>query len=221
MKLEDFLRRGAEVLALGDATIRTEGRTDWGGSHVAPGEFAAFRAAALSFLQNLFGEHHPYYRDFDARIDTSISANARAGRAIVEAAVDELRGGWFVSTRGLLSAEIFGDFLEMADHLLTEGYKDPAAVLIGSVLEKHLRYLASKNGIPTEVAKGAGQIPKKADLINAELTKANVYNGLDQKNITAWLDLRNKAAHGHYNEYDAALVVLMHQGVSNFMAKTI
>jgi hypothetical protein len=60
---------------------------------------------------------------------------------------------------------------------------------------------------------------KKADQMNADLAKANVYNMLDQKQITTWLDLRNKAAHGKYSEYTEDQVGLMIQGVINFMAR--
>ena len=41
--------------------------------------------------------------------------------------------------RRLLQAEVFADFLEMAEHLLDNGYKDPAAVLQGAVLEDSLK----------------------------------------------------------------------------------
>lgn len=39
----------------------------------------------------------------------------------------------------LIHADVFADFLEMADELQSKGFKDPAAVLTGSVLEEHLR----------------------------------------------------------------------------------
>ncbi|AIY39887.1 hypothetical protein LT85_0727 [Collimonas arenae] len=42
---------------------------------------------------------------------------------------------------------------------------------------------------------------------------------LDQKSVTAWLDLRNKAAHGKYSEYTKEQVEVMCQGVVNFMAR--
>jgi hypothetical protein len=61
--------------------------------------------------------------------------------------------------------------------------------------------------------------PKKADLLNAELTKSHVYNNLDQKAVSAWLDLRNKAAHGRYGEYNDKQVENMIQGVTEFMAR--
>jgi len=107
----------------------------------------------------------------------------------------------------------------MADHLLSEKYKDAAAVMIGSVLEEHLRQLCAKTAIEVSVTKNGKSLPKKADLLNAELAAISVYNKLDQKQITAWLDLRNKAAHGHHSEYDAEQVQGMLSGVTNFMSR--
>ena len=65
--------------------------------------------------------------------------------------------------------------------------------------------------------KNGDTIPKKANTLNADLTKAGVYGVLEQKNISAWLDLRNRAAHGKYGEYNQEQVELMYQGVLNFI----
>jgi hypothetical protein len=73
--------------------------------------------------------------------------------------------GYISSVAELIHADLFADFLEMWDHLLSRDYKDPAAVLAGSVLEGHLRKLCEKAGIPTV----KDTAPKKADLLNAEL----------------------------------------------------
>ena len=108
----------------------------------------------------------------------------------------------------------------MAAHLRQEGYKDPAAVMIGGVLEEHLRQLCIKSGIDPTYPKDGKDLPKTADRMNNDLTGANIYNKLYQKNVTSWLDLRNKAAHGHYSEYDAKQVELMEAGVLDFIAKT-
>jgi hypothetical protein len=75
------------------------------------------------------------------------------------------------------------------------------------------------NSIAVERIKKGKPIPKKADLLNSELTSAEIYNKLDQKGITSWLDLRNKAAHGKYTEFTKDQVKLMYQGVSNFMMR--
>lgn len=123
--------------------------------------------------------------------------------------------GYLATVAELIHADIFSDFLKMAEYLLSEGYKDPAAVIIGSVLEEHLRQLCVKKGIAVTVAGKA----KKADLLNSDLAAQSVYSKLDQKSITAWLDLRNKAAHGKYTEYSKEQVALLLQGVRDFMAR--
>ena len=107
----------------------------------------------------------------------------------------------------------------MSKHLLDEKYKDPAAVMIGSVLEEHLRQLCSNNSVDTEIVKGTDRVPKKADLMNSDLVKAGIYGVLEQKNVTAWLDLRNRAAHGKYSEYTFEQVQLMYQGVLDFITR--
>ena len=107
----------------------------------------------------------------------------------------------------------------MAEYLLSEGYKDASAVIIGSVLEEHLRQLCQANSIDIEVLSGRKKIPKKADVMNADLAKAGVYGKLEQKNVTAWLDLRNNAAHGKYSLYNADQVRTMYEGVLEFASR--
>jgi hypothetical protein len=87
------------------------------------------------------------------------------------------------------------------------------------VLEEHLRQLAGAKGIAVEEARGGQMVPRKADTLNADLAKAGVYNKLDHKQVTAWLDLRNKAAHAKYGEYSEEQVRLMLEGVRQFVAR--
>ena len=50
--------------------------------------------------------------------------------------------------------------------------------------------LCQKNNISTIL----NDRPKKADAMNSVLYTMEIYSKLDQKNVTAWLDLRNKSA---------------------------
>jgi hypothetical protein len=132
----------------------------------------------------------------------------------------DVNSGYLKSYSELLHGELFGNFLEMADHLLEEGYKDAAAVITGSTLEEHLRQFCKKNIIDIEITNATGNIiPKKADKMNSDLASANVYNKLDQKSVTAWLDLRNKAAHGKYNDYTKDQVQMMISGIRDFITR--
>jgi hypothetical protein len=134
---------------------------------------------------------------------------------ILKALRADYLAGYMNTVEQLIHADLFSDFLEMAEYLLNQGFKDPSAVLVGSVLEEHLRKLCLHNSIDIM----NGDKPKKADSLNAELAGTTVINKLDQKSITAWLDLRNKAAHGNYNEYTQEQVQLMFEGVRNFMSR--
>lgn len=125
--------------------------------------------------------------------------------------------GYLQTIQELVHADLFADFLEMAEYLLEEGYKDPAAVMVGGVLEEHLRKLAIKNGI--QVLENGKS--KKADRLNSDLAGGCVHSKLDQKSITAWLDLRNKAAHGKYSEYQHEQVLLMLLGVRDYLTRLI
>ncbi len=217
MNVADFSTRADAIIALGEQVLPTWRTTQYGHEYDNT-LYASFRAAGMSFLANTFGTDHPYYREFEKHSADAYTTTLKSSIGVLKAARDEVAGGWAVSTRGLVSAEIFADFLEMAEHLLEQGYKDPAAVMIGSVLEEHCRKLAQKHGVPLEVPdKNGNPVPKKAEVINADLQKAGVYNLLQQKSVTAWLDLRNKAAHGKYAEYSEDHVQLMLAGLRVFL----
>jgi len=219
MKIDQIKVRVNELILLADRVISTDRRIEFVGNSVDSELFQEFRAAGLSFFKNSFGEQHPFYKEFNNNVNDSYTSKSREGRGILKAAKQEIDGGWIFTVKGIVSAEIFSDFLEMAEHLLNESYKDAAAVMVGSVLEEHLRQLCLKNSIPIDRVKNGKPIPKKADLLNSELASASIYNKLDQKSITSWLDLRNKAAHGKYSEYSKEQVEFMHQGVMNFMMR--
>lgn len=104
----------------------------------------------------------------------------------------------------------------LASEMHERGDKDIAAFVAGRTLEEHLRKLAVKSGIPTERTRG---VPCKADALNGALANIGVYNWLQQKVVTALLDLRNKAAHGRSSEYDAAQVSAMIRDVRDFLTR--
>jgi len=112
----------------------------------------------------------------------------------------------------LLHADLFSDFLEMAEYFLEEGFKDPAAVMAGGVLEEHLRKLCARHAVC---------LPgnPKLDAMNAELMKAGAYTKSELKLVSGWADLRNKAAHADWTKYADEEVRLMIQGIRFFIGK--
>lgn len=187
---------------------------------------AKIRSGGLSLIEKMYSQSSAFYKDFDLytsdvyvksrHVMVALTSSAGTLRAIQE----EVEGGWFTTIKSIIAAEIFTDFLDMASYLLSEGYKDPAAVMIGGVLEEHLRQLCGKHAIDSTILKDGKDIPKTADRMNADLGNAEVYSKLYQKGVIGWLDLRNKAAHGRYSEYDIKQVQLMEQSVLDFITKT-
>ena len=221
MNKNDLIKRIDQLISQGKAVLSTKKHSEWSGNYVDMGLQVGFRSASLSFIKNLYGESHPFFIDFNQRVNGQSLSETENGINILTAILSEVDNDWLISVKSMVSAEIFSDFLEMSNYLLVQNYKDPAAVMIGSVLEEHLRLLCKNNSVDIDfVNKSGDTIPKKADTMNSDLAKANAYGVLEQKSVTAWLDLRNRAAHGKYSEYSQGQVELMYQGVLNFIIST-
>lgn len=218
MKVDDLVNRVDELLSMGQEVLASRRRSDWG-EYVDSGLMSGFRSASLSFIERVYGSVHPHFSEIKEGAVGSRPSDADKCIAVLRAVRSEIGGGWLFSIKGLVTAEVFADFIEMAEHLLGAGYKDPAAVMCGGVLEEHLRQLCLKNGIEAVISRDGKEIPKKADTLNADLARAEIYSKLDQKMITGWLDLRNKAAHGNYEEYTAEQVKNLLSSVTEFMVR--
>jgi hypothetical protein len=129
-------------------------------------------------------------------------------RAVFLAAKEDFEGGFLSSVRHLVQAEVFSTELEQARELLTAGYKVPAAVICGVVLETNLRSLCEAR----DLAVG------KLDKMNADLAKAGQYNSLVQKRITALAAIRNSAAHGNSSDFNEKDMQSMIEEVERLVA---
>jgi hypothetical protein len=158
---------------------------------------------SLNQLGNIYGQG--YMHNFHQALLGILRALRRA-----------YASGYLTTVKELVHASVFTDFFGMAEYLLSEGYKDPAAVIAGSVLEENIRNLCIKHTIDITDAKGNA---KKASMMNDDLMKAAVYTRLEHKSVTAWLNLRNDAAHGHFSNYDAKQVKLYMQGILDFITR--
>jgi len=94
-----------------------------------------------------------YRRQADELRDSSehLSTKVLLLAGVLQALRADFDAGSLRSVEELIHANVFADFLEMADELQTKDFKDPAAVLAGSVLEEHLRKLAVASGLTIEV----------------------------------------------------------------------
>jgi hypothetical protein len=191
-----------------------------GGDWIEHGSAGLFRSAGLSLLLDIYGTDHHHYADFLQLTSRHEIDEYEQAKSIILIAKEEILSGWLERTTGLIAAGVFSDFLEMAQHLWDEGYKDAAAVIAGSSLEAHLKRMSEGHGIDLEFKNSKGDlVPKKADSLNSELAKAQAYDKTEQKQVTAWLGVRNDAAHGDYGKVISEVVGAMIHGIRMFIGR--
>jgi hypothetical protein len=132
-------------------------------------------------------------------------------RAVFHATKEDFEGGYLVSFRNLVQAEVFTSELEQAEELLKSGYATAAAVIAGVVLETTLRDLCTTHELEH------GSLNK----MNDDLAKAGAYNASQKKRITALAAIRNSAAHGKPEEFTDGDVKGMLDDVDRFLAKAL
>jgi hypothetical protein len=170
--------------------------------------FFGWRTQALSALTAMFGEHDIYTVEFKHR--ANYESGPFAGIEILRNLHSDIKNGYLRKTVNIISAEVFQDFLEMAELLLTEGYKDPAASLTGAVLEDGLRRIVRNNQIA---------ITDRDDLtsLRDKCVQKKLFNNLVRQQITSWTTLRNFADHGKFAEYTPQQVGSMISDVRAFL----
>jgi hypothetical protein len=176
---------------------------------------------ALSTIRRTTYGDTEYLRQANALIDRYNNTNnyvLQPMLGVLKALRRDVNAGYTRTIGEIVCGEVFSDFLDMAEHLLTQKYKDPAAVLAGGVLEEHLRKLCIKHGISTTKPNGE---QKKLDAMNSELVAASIYNTTQQKSVTTFAGLRNDAAHGDFSKYTEDMVKGMIFGIRTFIATNV
>jgi hypothetical protein len=217
-----LIKEADDLIGLGEALV-TYGKGSHGDmTDEKIKEFTFWTTRTGQFINRLYGNQGQYALTFNSFRGKLKMDNLHSNSyfllieviGALEGVKHELQNGLLKDLRKLLQADIFSDFLEMAEYFLNEGYKDAAAVIIGGVLEDSLKKLADANSIPTTNANGKSLT---IEPINVELAKKGVYNQLIKKQITSWADLRNDAAHGDYGKYDKDQVKMMFTFVQKFV----
>ncbi len=221
MAIDKILERLDSLITMGEKVLATRrsplpGVLSGRGDYVKDGLFRQWRTSCLAFL-NALPSDYVYCREFEGHCKDSLYESfyhdAEAGVAVLRAAKEDIEGGYLQKVEMLISAEVFDDFLEMAEHLLANGYKDPAASLIGAVLEDGLRRICGNNNIAVKSDDNISSLNRKlAD-------KKDVYNRLKQREIEVWNKLRDYADHGHFDQYKQDDVTDMLKGVRSFLSE--
>jgi len=176
--------------------------------------FFEWKNNAQNFVILVCGENSSYYRDFADKVKHEYPSDLEAGIGILNALKEDLELGYLTNIKNLVTAEVFTDFIDIAEHLLENGYKDPAASLVGAVLENGLRKIAEKHGISIKSNDDIGSL-------NTKIADKEIYNRLIQRQIQAWKVIRDSADHGKFDDYKSDDVKSMLEGVRRFSTENI
>jgi hypothetical protein len=184
--------------------------------------FDTLKTKFLSLLQLLAGGSgyiHDMMEDVRQLLNTPSGVNSLVGK--IRGLKDDYENGMLTSIIAEIEAGVAADYLGQAEQLLEEGQPGkfdhvPAAVLSGAILEDALRRLCQRQAPPIVVVKPDGS-PKTLNPLIDNLKKASVFNELKAKQLRAWADIRNAAAHGEFGQFNRQDVEQMVSGIGNFL----
>ncbi len=215
MAMEHIIARFDTLIKMGEEVLCTrESHPSWVHDIVDGSIFQQWRTSSLALIKSKLGEESVHYQDFESRCKSGWYSDAQAGLAVLKAAKEDIEGGYLQRVEQLVSADVFSDFLDMAEHLVSNGYKDAAASLIGAVLENGLRRISKAKGVTLKAKEDIGSL-------NQKLADAQIYNRLQQRNIQVWKEIRDNADHGQFGEYNIDNVRDMLRGVRDFLGKNL
>ncbi len=138
-------------------------------------------------------------------------------QAVLRALREAYVSGEAFTFEEVVNRHVFEDMLGHAHQLLSDEHKLAATVVAGACLERHLRKIAGKHDVP--LTRDNGKRRQIAD-VNSDLKKYDVISQATWRQIEAWLDLRNDAAHGDDAAADHTRETLqrMIAGIREFIA---
>ncbi len=162
-------------------------------------ECAGWIAAALNVVQLVIYNPASAYRlraDEIAKRKVGARINSDVGEfvALLENLRQDIDKGLLASIVNVVRAETFDDFLDHAKAYLREEKKQEAGVIAGVVFEDSLRQVCRQYGIDEK-----GQ---RLDSLINELARRQVLTQVKAKRARVAADVRTKATHAQWDEFD-------------------
>ncbi len=172
--------------------------------------YTKWRTQIRALHASTFGASTVYAQNVENVKQTGYAHEVEEVLGCLSAFAEDLEAGYLRHYKDLVVAEVFSDFLEMAEHLLTGHYFQPAASLIGAVLEDDLRRRCDARGLTYDRKRDG------LDALSKKLVTAGEFNALMKKKIDTWAKIRNDADHGNFAEFREEDVAEMLTGVTGF-----
>ncbi len=192
-----FQKRFTELKAQFEAMPFHSNADGMSGTHVPSGVWQQWATSAQNLLLTVFGKESPHYANFvDAfQKSTGYAHSVNVLKGIFPSAKDDFEGGYVFDVDLRVSGEVFGDFVAMAKHALSEGYKDVAAVLACAALEDTLKRFSAANGLDV------GE--KSMQEVVGALKSKGLVSGAQKSLLDTMPRIRDYAMHANWEKISA------------------
>jgi hypothetical protein len=165
-----------------------------------PDHYIGWATSAQDLIRAVFGQNSPQYENFvfSLKASTVSYVKLESLKVIFNSAKEAFDDGYIFNVELTVSGELFGNFVEMAKHALSEGHKDVAAVLACAALEDTLKRYALINGLTID-----GN--SMQDTVNALKSKGLV-TGAQKTLLESMPKIRDYAMHANWDKIDAPAV---------------
>jgi hypothetical protein len=200
-KIEDLIRRAAPL-------VPDSGRVR---DHRHLAECDAWIAEVLNVIQLAIPIPNNPYRVRIEKIGGGGTVQRVASMTgILRALLPDIDAGLLGDLGNKIRAETFDDFLDHAESYVQKGRKAQAGVIAGVVFEDTIRRIHRDR-----IADDKGK--QLEDVINALKTQ-NIITGLQSKQAKVAADVRNKATHAQWDEFELADVESTIEITKRFLA---
>jgi hypothetical protein len=173
---------------------------------------------SIAFINLIYHEDHEFIKQIKNARDTFLRGNrgnfygqnlSWTLKGVLETIKYEITNDMLGSLENQAKGEILGDFVSLSKSLLSEGFKDPAAVLACGALEDCLKKHALNNGL--DVAD-----KDLSEVINS-LKSKGIVKGAQSGVVQSYVQLRNKAFHAQFDKIESPEVASLISFIEQFL----
>ena len=173
-----------------------------------------WKLSCLNIIDTIAGKKSIFYTSFPHKyVDYKPMTFAGAMShylSVLKALKEELDGAYLQGIESLVTRDMLSTILEEAKILMRAKYKDAAAVYCRVVLETAVKRFSDKNKITYAKNDKLGAISEK-------LKTRGLLTLPEWRQIQAWTDVGNSAAHGKFADYSEIDVQNMLNGIETFI----
>lgn len=173
---------------------------------------------SIAIISLIYNDDHEFVNQIKSARDTFLRGNR--GRffcenlkltlkGILQTVKFEIDNEILSSIENQARGEVFGDFITLSKSLLSEGYKDAAAVLACGALEDSLKKFANRKGLAVE--------DKDISAVINSLKAQGFIKGAQSGIVQSYVQLRNKAFHAQFDKIETPEVASLISFVEQFL----